>query len=135
MVKNPRSAVLKITGFSKEGLGRGIWQPQEGLPSPVDVPFAVPGDEVKVNLLKRKGGVYASRNVEWTHFSEKRIEPQCLHFGKCGGCRWQQISYEEQLKQKEAWIARYMQPYLSDSVACHPMIPCLPPGVTAIRWN
>ena len=127
MAKNPRSAELKITGFSKEGLGRGIWQPQEGLSSPVDVPFAVPGDEVKVNLLKRKGGVYASRNVEWTHFSEKRIEPQCLHFGKCGGCRWQQISYEEQLKQKEAWIARYMQPYLSDSVACHPMIPCLPP--------
>lgn len=127
MAKQPRLAELKITEFSKEGLGRGVWIPQDGLPQPVDVPFAVPGDEVRVNLMKRRGGVYASKLVELIHFSEKRVVPQCLHFGQCGGCRWQQISYEDQLKQKEAWIYRHLQPYLDDSVACHPIIPCLPP--------
>lgn len=127
MAKQPRPAELKITEYSKEGLGKGVWHSQDGLSHHVEVPFAIPGDEVRVNLLKRRGGVYASRLLEIIHLSENRTIPICIHFGKCGGCRWQQIPYEDQLKQKEAWVSRYLQPYLNPSVVCHPIIPCDPP--------
>lgn len=127
MTKQPSIAQLKIAEFSKEGLGRGIWQKPNGSSYSVDVPFAIPGDEVEVQLLKRKGGIYRSRYLDLVHSADSRISPLCVHFGKCGGCRWQQITYEEQLRQKEAWIYRYLKPYINPSVVCHPIIPCLPP--------
>lgn len=127
MAKQPRIAELKITEFTKEGLGRGVWQSPQGLPHPVDVPFAMPGDEVRVSLIKKRGGVHTSRLMEMLHSSEQRVTPRCPHFGKCGGCRWQQVAYEDQLKQKESAIYRHLQPYLNSSVACHPIIPCSPP--------
>lgn len=128
MAKSPRIAQLKITEFTREGLGRGVWSPNESAsPCKVDVPFTVPGDEVYVNLLKKKRGAYAAKLVEVTQFSENRIAPRCIHFGKCGGCRWQQIPYEEQLKQKETWIHNYLKPYLDESSVLYPIIPCDPP--------
>lgn len=127
MTKKARIVQLKITEFSKEGLGRGVWRPEGGIDHLVDVPFAVPGDEARVSLIKRRGGVYTSRLQEWVHQAENRIAPRCLHFGQCGGCRWQQIPYEEQLRQKENGIRRVLEPYIKENVALYPIIPCLPP--------
>lgn len=127
MAKQPRIAQLKITEFSKEGQGKGIWHPQEGQPQPVEVPFSMPGDEVSVRLLKKKGGIYHSQPVEWLHLSEDRVTPRCRHFGHCGGCRWQHIAYEDQLKQKEAFIHRYLDPFLHADTAWHSIVPCHPP--------
>lgn len=127
MAKQPRIIQIKVTELSKEGHGRGIWQPQEGQSHWVEVPFSIPGDEAQVCLLKKKGGVYQSRVLEWLHFSPNRIQPRCRHFGYCGGCRWQQLAYEDQLKQKENGIYRLLEPYLNSDVAWHPIIPCLPP--------
>ena len=122
-----RIAQLKITEFSKEGLGRGVWHPSEGQPQWVDVPFSMPGDEVQVRLLKRKGGVCQSQPLEWLQLSEKRIKPRCRHFGHCGGCRWQHVPYEDQLKQKETWLRHYLEPFLQSATTWYPIIPCLPP--------
>lgn len=127
MAKQTRIAQLKITEFSKEGQGKGVWHSQQGNPQLVEVPFSMPGDEVQVRLLKKKGGVYLSQPLEWLHLSENRITPRCQHFGHCGGCRWQHIAYEDQLKQKEAWIYHYLQPFLQSDTAWHSIIPCLPP--------
>jgi 23S rRNA (uracil1939-C5)-methyltransferase len=127
MTKQSAIVELRITEFSKDGQGRGIWYRQDGQAHLVDVPFSIPGDEVLVQILKRKRGVYQSKVLEWQHDSKDRVTPRCVHFGHCGGCRWQQISYEDQLKQKEAWIHRYLEPYLHADVTWYPMIPCLPP--------
>jgi 23S rRNA (uracil1939-C5)-methyltransferase len=127
MKKQPHIVELKITAFSKDGQGQGIWHKPDGQSHLVDAPFTIPGDEVLVHLFKRKSGVYQSQVLEWQYYSKDRVTPRCIHFGECGGCRWQQISYEDQLKQKEAWIHRYFEPHLHPEVDWHPMIPCLPP--------
>ncbi len=127
MAKQDRIIQLKVTENSKEGHGMGIWHPEKGNPHLVEVPFSIPGDEVQVRLLKRKGGIYHSQVIEWLHLSQERVKPLCRHFGYCGGCRWQQIAYEDQLKRKEAWIHHLLNPYLDSSVACYPILPCVPP--------
>jgi len=126
MSKQPRIAQLKILELSKEGWGKGEWHPQEGKAQSIEVPFCMPGEEVKVCLLKKKKGVYQSRPLEWVQFAHDRVMPRCQHFGYCGGCRWQHIDYKEQLKQKEAWIHRYFEPFLQTDTAWHSIIPCLP---------
>lgn len=67
------------------------------------VPYAVPGDVVDLQI-KRKKHSYAEAEVVKVHqYSDKRVKPFCKHFGICGGCKWQCLSYEEQLfyKQKQ----------------------------------
>lgn len=127
MTQQTRIVQTKITEFSKEGHGKGIWCSKDGQTHSVEVPFSIPGDEVEVRLLKRKKGIYQSQIIKWDQLSKNRVIPLCQHFGHCGGCRWQQMAYEDQLKQKEIWIHRQFEPYLRDHVAWHPIIPCLPP--------
>ncbi len=127
MANQLRIAQLKIEELSQQGLGKGVWHSQKGLPQVVEVPFTLPGDEVQVRLIKKKGGIYQSQPLEWLHLSDNRVTPRCIHFGHCGGCRWQHMAYEDQLKQKEAWIHRYLQPFLQSDTSWHSIIPCLPP--------
>ncbi|MFI0434376.1 MAG: 23S rRNA (uracil(1939)-C(5))-methyltransferase RlmD [Parachlamydiaceae bacterium] len=127
MTKQSRFAQLNITEFSKEGLGKGDWVTGTGVLHPVEVPFSMPGDEVNVRLMKKTRGIYQSEPVDWIQFSTDRVKPQCQHFGKCGGCRWQHIAYEDQLKQKEALIKGYFSPFLQENTAWHPIIPCQSP--------
>lgn len=127
MVKQSPVGQVKITEFSKEGLGKGICVPLEGKAYPVDVPFSMPGDEIEVRLLKKKRGFYQTQILEWLHLSEDRVAARCRHFGHCGGCRWQHVAYEDQLKQKEAWIHRYLEPFIRSETVWHAIIPCLPP--------
>lgn len=125
--QQPRVAQVQITEFSKEGHGCGIWQRQDGTWIKIEVPFSIPGDHVQVHLYKRRKGMYQGVPQEWLQLSPQRISPLCQHFGACGGCRWQQIAYEDQLKQKEQWIRQYLQPYSHENVAWHSIIPCSPP--------
>ena len=69
----------------------------------VFVPFVVPGDLVDVNALKNKKSFYEGRAVRIHEYSDKRAEPRCEHFGICGGCRWQNMNYTDQIfyKQKQ----------------------------------
>ncbi len=64
---------------------------------------AVPGDIVDVQTLKKRKAYYEGKAVTFHILSNKRTEPQCEHFGVCGGCKWQHMGYEHQLyyKQKE----------------------------------
>lgn len=67
------------------------------------VPYAVSGDVVDLQI-KRKKHSYAEAEVVKVHqYSDKRVKPFCKHFGICGGCKWQCLSYEDQLfyKQKQ----------------------------------
>jgi 23S rRNA (uracil1939-C5)-methyltransferase len=69
----------------------------------VFIPFGVPGDIVDVQVTKKKKSFYEARIIMFHERSALRIEPVCVHFGICGGCRWQNLSYEKQLffKQKQ----------------------------------
>ncbi len=74
---------------------------QDGLT--IFVPFAVPGDIVDVEIYKRKHGYAEANLLAIKKPSPDRVVPPCVHFGACGGCKWQMLSYEKQLafKQKQ----------------------------------
>jgi 23S rRNA (uracil1939-C5)-methyltransferase len=61
---------------------------------------AVPGDVVDVLVTRNKKSFKKGRAINFREYSDKRVEPFCPHFDICGGCKWQNLSYEEQIKQK-----------------------------------
>lgn len=66
----------------------------------VFVPFGLPGERVRVRLTDEKRNFARGEIVEVMDASPNRIVPRCLHFGVCGGCHYQHLPYEEQLKAK-----------------------------------
>ena len=70
----------------------------------VFVPFAVPGDVVDLQLRKKKHHYCEAEVVRFIKYSERRAEPVCQHFGICGGCKWQNLPYEDQLKAKQKQV-------------------------------
>ncbi len=64
------------------------------------VPFGLPGERVRVRLTEEKRGFARGELVEVLEASAQRITPRCIHFGLCGGCHYQNLPYEEQLKAK-----------------------------------
>ncbi|MDM1350234.1 23S rRNA (uracil(1939)-C(5))-methyltransferase RlmD [Myroides marinus] len=64
------------------------------------IPNVVPGDVVDVQTFKKRKAYYEGKAVKFHKFSEQRIEPVCEHFGACGGCKWQNMNYTQQLFYK-----------------------------------
>lgn len=62
---------------------------------------AVPGDVVDIELTRKKKNMAEARITRLKHPSEHRTSPFCDHFGVCGGCKWQHMTYEAQLKFKQ----------------------------------
>lgn len=70
----------------------------------VFVPYAAPGDVADVKIDRKKHS-YAEGHIErMVKPSPLRVEPFCEHFGVCGGCRWQHLPYQEQLKAKQQQV-------------------------------
>lgn len=63
----------------------------------------VPGDIVDVQTTKKRKSYFEGKATHFHSLSDKRVTPECQHFGTCGGCKWQHMGYEHQLffKQKE----------------------------------
>ena len=70
----------------------------------VFVSFCVPGDIVDVQITKKKHSFMEGRIVQIVQYSKVRETPMCTHFGICGGCKWQNLPYEEQLKAKQQQV-------------------------------
>ena len=70
----------------------------------VFVPFVVPGDVVDLKIRKKKHSYCEADVVRFVKYSETRAEPVCQHFGVCGGCKWQNLPYEEQLRAKQQQV-------------------------------
>ena len=66
----------------------------------VFVPFGLPGERVKVRLTEEKKNFARGEIVEILEPSKERIIPTCKHFGECGGCHYQYLSYQKQLEIK-----------------------------------
>ncbi len=69
------------------------------------VPYVVPGDVVDLQIKRKKHSYAEAEAIALKKPSELRAQPFCKHFGVCGGCKWQCLPYEEQLrfKQKQVW--------------------------------
>jgi 23S rRNA (uracil1939-C5)-methyltransferase len=70
----------------------------------VFVEGAVPGDSVKVRILKAKKSYAEAKVVSIEQPSPHRVTPKCRHFGPCGGCKWQHVDYQLQLKFKQQHV-------------------------------
>ena len=70
----------------------------------VFVPFCVPGDVCDVQIRRKKHSFAEGEVVRFIQYSNVRAIPFCEHFGICGGCKWQNLPYEEQLKFKQQQV-------------------------------
>ena len=68
------------------------------------VPFAAPGDVVDVRLRKKKKSYAEGTVLRLVEAGPVRIAPICEHFTVCGGCRWQHLPYDFQLKCKQQQV-------------------------------
>lgn len=64
----------------------------------------IPGDEVDILLQKNKKDWAEGTVLHFHKYSDLRIEPFCQHFGVCGGCQWQMLPYDQQLKYKQQQV-------------------------------
>jgi len=73
------------------------------------IPNVVPGDVVDVQTFKKRKAYYEGKAVKFHELSEHRIEPICDHFGVCGGCKWQNMKYSQQLYYKQNEVKNHLQ--------------------------
>ncbi len=93
--------VLGIDGLDEEGEAVGRWGPFR-----VRLRRAAPGDRLEAEVLRRRGDRIEARSLRLLSPSPRRTEPPCPHFGTCGGCRLQHLSYPAQLEAKRDRVAR-----------------------------
>jgi 23S rRNA (uracil1939-C5)-methyltransferase len=65
------------------------------------VPYVVPGDVVDLQIKRKKNKYAEAEAVKFHKYAEKRAVPFCQHYGVCGGCKWQVLPYEEQIRYKQ----------------------------------
>lgn len=73
------------------------------------VPNTIPGDIVDVQVNRKRKNFLEGFVVKIHQLSELRITPVCAHFGVCGGCKWQNLPYEQQLAFKQQEIVDNLQ--------------------------
>jgi 23S rRNA (uracil1939-C5)-methyltransferase len=73
------------------------------------IPNVVPGDVVDVQTFKKRKAYYEGKALKFHEFSEHRIVPVCEHFGVCGGCKWQNMKYSQQLYYKQNEVLNHLQ--------------------------
>lgn len=86
---------VEITGVAAEG--KSIARVDDMV---VFIPYGAPGDVVNIKLDKKKRSYAEAHIVDMLKPSPERVAPACEHFGVCGGCKWQHIPYESQLRYK-----------------------------------
>ena len=89
----------------------------------VFVPWCVPGDVCDVQIRRKKHSFAEGEVVRITQYSKVRATPFCQHFGVCGGCKWQNLPYDEQLRVKQQQV--YDQLHRIGKVELPPFQPIL----------
>ena len=70
----------------------------------VFVPWCVPGDVCDVQIRRKKHSFAEGEVVRFIEYSNVRATPFCSHFGTCGGCKWQMLPYDAQLRMKQQQV-------------------------------
>lgn len=73
------------------------------------IPNVVPGDVVDVQTFKKRKAYYEGKAVKFHELSDYRVDPICEHFGVCGGCKWQNMKYSQQLAFKQNEVKNHLQ--------------------------
>lgn len=97
--RHPHLEGLRITSLAAEGNAMGKWNDIV-----VFVPLTVPGDVVNVQIRTKRRRYMEGYVTEYIERSPMRVEPFCAHFGVCGGCKWQNIPYSEQIAFKQQQV-------------------------------
>jgi 23S rRNA (uracil1939-C5)-methyltransferase len=75
----------------------------------VFTPFALPGEAARIRLVEQRRGFARGQIVELLRSSPERVAPRCLHFGVCGGCHYQHLTYAQQLAAKVSILNEQLQ--------------------------
>lgn len=119
---------LEITALAAEGKAMGRWNDQV-----VFVPMTVPGDVVDVQIRLKRRRFMEGYVVRYVRRSPLRAEPFCEHFGICGGCKWQNLPYEEQLRFKTEQVRDQLTRI--GKIELPEIRPCLPSRQTQFYRN
>ncbi|HUS01439.1 MAG TPA: 23S rRNA (uracil(1939)-C(5))-methyltransferase RlmD [Chitinophagaceae bacterium] len=87
---------LPITDYASEGKSLGRIEGKV-----IFADGAVPGDVVDIFITKNKKDWAEGKAINFKEYSKERVQPFCIHFGICGGCKWQMLPYEKQLQYKQ----------------------------------
>ncbi len=113
--KKPRLVTdVEFTGFADKG--KSVGRDEEG--RVIFVEGVVPGDVADILVLRKKKGTFQGVVQEMKTYSPDRVTPVCEHFGVCGGCKWQHLSYEAQLRHKQKVVSDAVQRIAKLDVAC-----------------
>ncbi len=98
--KKPLPILENITVMDASSDGQSVAKTDEYV---IFIKGAVPGDIVDLQITRKKSKYREANTIAIKHKSDKRAEHMCSHFGTCGGCKWQNMSYDWQLfyKQKQ----------------------------------
>ncbi len=99
--KNKRQVFENVEIIDAGAKGKSVAKAPDG--RVIFLTNAIPGDIVDIQTTKKRKAYFEGTATNFHKLSDKRTEPQCQHFGVCGGCKWQHMGYEHQLyyKQKE----------------------------------
>lgn len=114
--KNDR-VELNIDSFGAQGEGVAKW---EGMP--VFIPFVLPGEHVKAQILKVEKRYAFAKALDILDPSPDRRDAPCPHFGQCGGCVAQHMRYEAQLQFKRAQVENCMRHIAGLDVSVEPVL-------------
>jgi len=70
---------------------------------------AIPGDVVDLQVTKKRKNFMEAKAIRYHHYSPRRVKPFCCHFGTCGGCKWQNLNYDDQLVYKQNQVKDQLQ--------------------------
>ena len=87
---------MPVTGYAAEGKSMARLEGKVCF-----ISGAIPGDVVDIQLTKSKKDWAEARVLKLKQPAPDRLEPFCIHFGVCGGCKWQMLPYEKQLQYKQ----------------------------------
>lgn len=116
---------LSITTLTNLGLGLGRVSPGGADAEPswvVMVAFALPGERVRARIFRNHANYSEADLVEVLSASPHRVPPRCPLFGRCGGCQYQNLRYEEQLEWKRRQVAELLEHMAGVSLPVSPVI-------------
>ena len=97
---NRTEKALNVIDINSNGMG--VAKSEKG--AVYFIKNVVPGDIVDVRVYKKRRGFFEAEPLNWVETSIDRTDPPCEHFGVCGGCKWQHLSYAAQLRFKEKGV-------------------------------
>lgn len=95
---------IRVEDYAAEGRSLARWEGKV-----VFIERTVPGDVVDVFLTRNKKDWAEGYPLVFHELSPRRVTPFCSHFGDCGGCQWQMVPYEEQLRFKQQQVMDALQ--------------------------